>query len=62
MVLIQNLVNDFDGTVSVKNGIRKYFYVNEEWLRIMRLEKSQVIGKTDEEIVPEENASFIKKN
>ncbi|MGZ3900319.1 MAG: hypothetical protein ACXVO9_06955 [Bacteroidia bacterium] len=45
MVLIQNLVNDFDGTVSVKNGIRKYFYVNEEWLRIMRLEKSQVIGK-----------------
>lgn len=58
---IQNIVNEFDGSVSLKNRKRQYFFVNDKWLDTVKLESTQVIGKTDEEILPAANAAFIKK-
>ncbi len=59
---IQDIISEFDGTVSIKNSNRKYFYVSEPWLKAMKLKRSEVIGKTDEQIASKENAEFIRKS
>lgn len=61
MIAIQDMANTFDGAVSIKNAERKYFFVNQVWLDIMKMQMSDVIGHTDDEIVSEENAKFIRK-
>lgn len=61
LTAVQDLANTFDGTVSIKNAERKYFYVNQAWLDIMKMQMSDVIGRRDDEIVPKENADFIRK-
>jgi hypothetical protein len=61
IIEIQDTINEFDGTVSIKDAHRKYFFVNDAWLEIMHLGRAQVIGKTDDEIVPSTNAYFIRR-
>lgn len=61
LTAVQDLANTFDGTVSIKNAERKYFFVNQAWLDIMKMQMSDVIGRTDDEIVPKENSDFIRK-
>jgi hypothetical protein len=60
IIEIQDTLNEFDGTVSIKDAHRKYFFANDAWLNTMHLESDQVIGKTDDEIAPV-NAEFIRK-
>lgn len=58
---IQKLADEFDGSVSIKNASRRYFYANDFWLKTVGLKREEVIGKLDDEIVPEANASHIRK-
>lgn len=62
LIRIQEIANEFDGSISLKNEKGQYFYVNEKWLQTLQLKKEDVMGKTDAEIFPEANALFIEKS
>jgi len=58
---IKGVAKDFEGGFSVKNAEQKYFFVNDTWLSVMNMKREEVLGKTDDEILPPEFARFIKK-
>jgi len=47
---IQEIANDFNGEITLKNSQRQYFFVNDNWLSMTGLERKDVIGKIDAEI------------
>lgn len=47
---IQLMANSFDGVFSIKNLKGQYFFVSDNWLKILALKREDVLGKTDEEI------------
>lgn len=49
---VSEITRMFDGAFSMKSASGKYIFVNDHWLRGLRMERDQVMGKTDAEIFP----------
>jgi PAS domain S-box-containing protein len=60
LIAIQDIANDFGGSLSLKNAQGKYFYANESWLNIAQMSSEELMGKTDDELFPPEDAAFIR--
>ncbi|MGV3630867.1 MAG: PAS domain-containing protein [Bacteroidota bacterium] len=61
LISIQDIANNFNGAFTLKNARGNYFYANEKWLQILRIESTELMGKTDEDIFPAEYAAFVRK-
>ncbi|MGV3630866.1 MAG: PAS domain-containing protein [Bacteroidota bacterium] len=61
LIAIQDIANDFDGSFALKNAQGKYFYANDNWLKMLKLESPDLMGKTDEDIFPPESAAYFRK-
>ena len=46
---IEELANDFNGELTLKNRQRQYIYVNNGWIKLHGLSREQVLGKIDAE-------------
>ena len=60
VIFIQEILDTFDGSISIKNSKGEYFFVNNNWLNSFNFNKNEIIGKTDFEIFPKEIAEFIQ--
>ena len=61
IISAQDVANEFQGSFSMKNAAKKYFFVNETWLDYMQTDRSKAIGKTDEEFFTGESLEIIRK-
>ncbi|MCE3294976.1 MAG: sensory box histidine kinase [Crocinitomicaceae bacterium] len=61
LIAIQDIANNFEGSFALKNAQGKYFYANDCWLKTLKREHGQLIGKTDNELFLPEHAAFLKK-
>ena len=60
-IMIEHIIDSIPAQIYFKNTELRYIWVNERYLQYKRISREQVIGKTDYDIYPEEQASNIVK-
>ena len=61
LISIQDIANNFEGGFTLKNAQGKYFYANENWLKLANCTHEELVGKTDDEIFEADYVAFVKK-
>jgi PAS domain S-box-containing protein len=59
---LQQILNNTTSVVSVKDTSGRFLLVNRQWERLFHLSQTDVLGKTENEILPETSAQALRSN